>query len=278
MPRMHLTRAVGRLCDLQLPPTVSRAVVWLYAGAYGVDLAEALPPDRTYPSFDAFFTRRLREGARPLCLSPEALVSPADGRLDVVGTVASTGLIEVKGRAYRAADLLCSEAAAERYCGGQFAVIYLSPRDYHRIHAPAGGTLTAVRSRPGDLFPVNAIGERHIPRLLVRNRRVAMVIDTETTGQLTLVMVAAMFVGRITVSGIPAADVPFGDHQLRTPRRLSRGDELGAFHLGSTVVLFAEQSEPPWNRQLGPVRLGQGLTLLSRADEPPAAAAGEGAR
>src|SRR6185503_17417827 len=120
-------------------------------------------------------------------------------------------------------------------------VVYLSPRDYHRVHSPVEGTIVMVRSMPGDYYPVNAIGVRHVHNLFVRNRRVSIAIDTPKEsglGRVTLVMVAAMIVGRITVTGIDARDVPLGDHAPGS--KIGRGDELGMFHLGSTVVLFLE--------------------------------------
>ncbi len=262
LPRTRITRAVGRLCELPLSPLVSRAVVGAYVRAYDVDLDEAAPLNggRAYPSFDAFFTRPLRAGARDLDAPADVLIAPADGRLDEVGPVGND-LITVKGRPYRASDLLGSEAVAARYEGGQFAVIYLSPRDYHRVHAPASGDLVEVRSYAGDLFPVNSISERHIPNFLVRNRRVAMQLDTPRHGSLQVVMVAAMIVGRITVCGIDARDVPFGERRFEPALALERGAELGIFHLGSTAVIFTEPgAAPPIDRALGPVRLGDPLT------------------
>jgi phosphatidylserine decarboxylase len=263
LPRAGITRAVGRLCDLRLPAPVSRAVVSLYARAYAVDLAEAEPLNGSgaYASFDAFFTRRLRSGARESLAPATALVSPADGRLDAVGRVSRGGLVAVKGRPYRAADLLGDEGEADRYAGGQLAVVYLSPRDYHRVHAPFAGRVTEVRSYPGDLFPVNGLSEAHIPGYLARNRRVAIVLETAGAGKITLVMVAAMIVGRVTVSGVEAKDVPLGRRRLDPPVARARGEEIGIFHLGSSVVLFTEaEAFAPIDRALGRIRLGEALT------------------
>jgi phosphatidylserine decarboxylase len=260
LPRTRITRAVGKLCDLPLHPVVSRAVVGVYVRAYRVDLGEAEPldPVGAYASFDAFFTRSLRDGARRSAAASDALVSPADGRLDAVGPVHGSR-IRVKGRLYSAADLLGDDHAS-RYDGGQFAVIYLSPRDYHRVHSPVAGRLCEVRSYPGELFPVNSISERHIPDFLVRNRRVVFELETEAHGVVTVVMVAAMIVGRITATGVPGRDVPLGIHRLDPPLALARGDEIGVFHLGSTAVLFLEPgAAPPIDHALGPIRLGTPL-------------------
>lgn len=263
LPRTRITRAVGKLVDLELPSVVSRAAVGVYARAYDVNLDEAEPLGAPYRSFDAFFTRRLREGARRIDAPNGELIAPSDGRLDSYGPVEQDGVFEIKGRNYRARDLLGDERdgdeQAERYLGGQFTIIYLSPRDYHRVHAPCDGKLRAARSYAGELFPVNRVSEAHIPNYLGRNRRVAIEIETSDYGLVTVVMVAAMIVGRISVTGIAERDVPFGRHELGG-QPLRRGDELGIFHLGSTAVLFFEPGAcPPLSPRLGPVRLGDPL-------------------
>src|SRR5262249_25048948 len=150
--------------------------------AYKVALEDTVPPDGAFSSFDAFFTRRLREGARPICPDERAIVSPSDGRIEAIGPVDPRGKLLIKGREYHVAALVGDEDDAARYEGGQFAVVYLSPRDYHRVHAPAAGVFSLVRSMPGDLYPVNAIGERHVPSLFATNRRVAVAIDTPKSG------------------------------------------------------------------------------------------------
>lgn len=263
LPRERITRAVGQLCDLELPQPVVDAAVAVYSKAYRVDLSEAAT-NGGYPSFDAFFTRQLRDGSRPLAESD--VVSPADGKVDAQGPVCRDGRIIVKGRPYRAIDLLGSQAEAERYNGGQFAVVYLSPRDYHRVHAPVAGTLSEVRSFPGELFPVNSVSEQHIPGFLARNRRVAICIDNPAFGRVTVVMVAAMIVGRISVSGIDERDVPIGS--FRPGLSIEQGDEIGIFHLGSTAVVFLEATTPGEHRltmncDAGPIQMGAPLASLS---------------
>ena len=208
LPRERITRAVGVLCDIPLPSIVASAVVGTFARAYRIDMDEAVHPDGGYACFDEFFTRSLRDGARPICNDPDAIVSPADGRVESFGPIEHDGTFNIKGRDYTALDLVGDPIDARRYEGGQFAVVYLSPRDYHRVHAPASGEISIVRSFPGDLFPVNSIGERHIPMLFARNRRVAICIDSATQGRVTVVMVGAIVVGRITVTGIDERDVP----------------------------------------------------------------------
>jgi phosphatidylserine decarboxylase len=251
LPRERITRVMGRLADARLHPAVADAVVGLYVRAYDVNLGDTVPPDGSFPSFDAFFTRPLRDGARPITADPDTFVSPSDGRLEDAGPVTAGGRLTIKGRDYEVADLVGDPAEVARYEGGQFAIVYLSPRDYHRVHAPIDGKITRIRSLPGDLFPVNSIGERHVPRLFSTNRRVAIVIDTEEHGRVTVVMVGAMIVGRITVTAIAARDVPLGDHVVDPALPVARGDEIGMFHLGSTAVVFAEKgASPPWRRPI----------------------------
>jgi len=260
LPRERITRAVGRLCDLPLPQAVTSAVVGVYSRAYRVDMHEAVMPDGGFASFDEFFTRPLRDGARPLSTDTDAIVSPADGRIDSFGPVEKNGVFRVKDQDYTALDLVGDPEDARRYEGGQFAIVYLSPRDYHRVHAPVGGTISLVRSFPGDLYPVNSIGERHVPKLFSVNRRVAVCIDSETHGRVTVVLVGAMIVGRITVSCIEARDVPLGEHRLDPGYVVARGDEIGKFHLGSTAVIFVEPGKArPWGIQGGPVKMGESL-------------------
>lgn len=257
LPRTRISRAVGRLCDAPLPPGFSHALVRAYARAYRIDLDEYAHPDGAYESFDAFFTRKLKPGLRPL---EGDIASPSDGRIESLGEIHLDATLRVKGRPYRVEELVGDADDAKRYAGGQFAVVYLSPRDYHRVHSPVSGQIVEVRSLPGDLFPVNAIGERHVPSLFARNRRVAIVIDTEALGRVTVVMVGAIVVGRISTKAVPGHDVPLGIHRLEPAIQVAQGDELGTFHLGSTAIVFVEKhASPTWKRPLGPVRLGQSL-------------------
>jgi phosphatidylserine decarboxylase len=261
LPRTKITRAVGRLCDAALHPAVASAVVGAYVRAYRVDMNEC--NSEPYGSFDAFFTRSLRDGARPQCADPDAIVSPSDGRLEDAGPVRAGGELFIKGRRYAVADLVGDAAEVARYEGGQFAIVYLSPRDYHRVHAPVAGKISLVRSLPGDLYPVNSIGERHVPSLFSTNRRVAIVIETPAHGRVTVVMVGAMIVGRITVTGIEGRDVPLGLHAPSPAVDVARGDEIGMFHIGSTAVVFVEPGRfppfsPPTSSRV--VRLGDPLT------------------
>lgn len=257
VPRVRLSQAVGRLCDARVPAPLNRLAASLYCRAYRVNLEEAEAANGGYASFDQFFTRRLRDGVRPI--ADAAVVSPADGQLEQLGPVTAGGHITVKSTSYRVGELIGDEQEARRYEGGSFAVIYLSPRDYHRVHAPVPGRLVLVRSLPGDLYPVNRIGERHVPNLFVRNQRVALVIDTPHVGRVTVVMVGAIIVGRITVTALGGADTRPGVYPIQPAVELAPGDEIGVFHLGSTAVIFVEPTAP-LVRDPGPIRYGQALS------------------
>ncbi len=234
----------------------------LYSRVYDVELDDCTERGG-WGSFDAFFTRALREEARPIDGDTRALVSPADGHIASMGPVDESSTLLVKGRPYRVSELVGSEEEGRRYAGGLACVIYLSPRDYHRVHAPVGGKLRMVRSLPGDYYPVNAIGMRHVPNLFVRNRRVVIVIDPPPAiglGPVTIVMVSAMIVGRVTVTGITARDVPFGEHVLDIP--VEKGAQIGVFHLGSTAVVLVDKSAlARFTQSEGAVRFGERIAI-----------------
>jgi phosphatidylserine decarboxylase len=256
LPRVKLSRAVGQLCEQSLPPTLSRAIERAYCAAYKVDLSDVLPRSGPYQSFDEFFTRPLKPGARTV--SHAAVVSPADGLLACSGPVDSGARILVKGKPYEVGELLGDPAEARRYTGGQFAVVYLSPRDYHRVHSPVDGQIGLVRGIPGDQYPVNSLGEKHVPKLFARNQRVVMFVETKGLGTVAVVMVGATIVGRISVSALPVPRVPPGDHTIEPAQSVSRGDEIGIFHLGSTVVMFLEPGTTI-GRHPGEILFGESL-------------------
>ena len=264
LPRARISHAVGRLADQPLAPPVERAVVGLYSRVYDVTLDDCAQKS-DFRSFDAFFTRTLRKGARIVDPDPGTVVSPADGRVDSMARIDHDATFVVKGRPYRVDELVGDRAAADRFRGGAGFVVYLSPRDYHRVHAPIAGEVRCIRSMPGDYYPVNAVGMRHVPGLFCRNRRVAIEIDGgPRVGNVTVVMVVAMIVGRVTTIGVSERDVPLGVHAFDPPLYVERGDEIGVFHLGSTaVVLVEERAAGDWVRGMGPVRYGEGLLRVA---------------
>jgi phosphatidylserine decarboxylase len=264
VPRAQVGHALGRLADVRWSQSVGKAVVGLYSRVYDVELEEC--EGNAWGSFDAFFTRGLRNGSRPVDPDPRAIVSVADGQLASLGTIDASSTWLVKGRPYRVAELLGDKDEGRSYEGGLACVIYLSPRDYHRVHSPVTGVVRRVRSLPGDYYPVNAIGMRHVTNLFVRNRRVVLTLEAAADcgiGKVSVVMVSAMIVGRITVSGIAARDVPLGDHAF--DRKVEKGDELGMFHLGSTaVMLLPKSAEARFTAPEGPIRFGERIAVSQR--------------
>lgn len=222
-----------------------RAAISAYCRAYSIDLDDYEVPKGGFRTFDAFFTRQLKPGLRPLDPEPDALLSPADGRVEDIGTIEAGAKLLIKGHSYSVAELLADRWAASLYAGGQFAVVYLSPRDYHRVHTPVDGRVRAVRHVPGSLFPVNAIGLQHIPRLFARNERVVIEQSSAVHGPVTTVMVGAIGVGRISLAF--DSELVTNNGRVYGERiylgqegpLLARGDELGTFHLGSTVIIFS---------------------------------------
>ncbi len=265
LPRRRIGQAVGRLADARWPLPVGRVMVGLYSRVYDVALEDcAEGTDKgAWSSFDEFFTRKLRQGTRVIDRDLRAVLSPADGRIESMASIGAGGTFAVKGRPYSVEELVGDPREAARLLGGVGFVVYLSPRDYHRVHAPVGGQIRRIRSMPGDYFPVNAIGTRHVANLFCRNRRVSIEIEADGgLGRVTVVMVVAMIVGRITALGVDARDVPFGEHTFEPPMRVARGEEIGVFHLGSTAVVLVERTKEAtgsWLVDEGPVRYGQAL-------------------
>jgi len=241
---------------------VSRAMVRTYRVAYDVDMSDVVSREAAYDSFDEFFTRGLVPGSRPVTDLPWDVASPADGELQAIGPVEPGCRIVVKGRPYDVSRLVADEQDARAMCGGQFAVVYLSPRDYHRVHAPVGGLVREVRGVDGDLYPVNALGERCSRSLLVENHRAVVAIDNPDLGRVLLVLVGAMVVGRITVTVLPHRDIPAGVHRVAPPQRIECGQEAGAFHLGSTAVVLVGPGAPTWHRRCGLIRVGESLVRV----------------
>ena len=248
LPRKTMSRALGELSRLRAPGSGLDWLISLYCRAYEVDLADYELPVGGFETFDAFFTRRLRVNARPLDPDPNAALSPADGRVEGCGPIDEAGKLRIKGSDYTVAELLGSDEAVERFRGGQFCVVYLSPRDYHRVHTPLSGPVSKCQHVKGTLYPVNEIGVAHVPQLFARNERVAVHQESEA-GPVCTVLVGAIGVGHITLSFEPEMATNRGETlaertypQGRGPV-LARGDEMGIFHLGSTVIVFLGAQE-----------------------------------
>jgi phosphatidylserine decarboxylase len=277
LPQALLSRGLGRIADLRVPRPLRARVLGGFARAVGIDTSEAALPVAEYPSINAFFVRQLRPGARSWPRDAATIASPVDGMVGQHGTVRRGRLIQAKGRYYSAADLLADPTEAGRYEGGSFLTLYLSPRHYHRIHAPCGGTIPYARHLPGALLPVNEPAVLHIGDLFPRNERVLCAIDAPV-GRVAVVAVGAYNVGRISTAFDPdwvGAGRSVANRRGSAPdtRRyepaisIAQGDELMAFHLGSTVVMLLEPGIELCAPAAGSeVRLGSVLARRAGAD------------
>jgi phosphatidylserine decarboxylase len=237
-----LSRVAGWLTDRRLPPALLVPVIRAYSRVYGVDLSEAAEPPEAFPTFGAFFTRRLRDGARPVDTAEDTVVAPCDSRLSGLGPVEDGRLAQIKGRTYTLEALLGSSRDASTFRSGLSATLYLSPGMYHRVHSPVDGRVLGWRYLPGRLFPVNAPAVRSVPGLFTRNERVAVFLEGDGLGPIAVVLVGAANVGRITLTFsdlVTNAGAPAGWREPAELLSVRRGEEIGAFNLGSTVVLLA---------------------------------------
>jgi len=257
LPQGGLSRLAGRLADVPIPRPMRRPVLATFAKAVGADPGEAERPLVEYETLDAFFVRRLRPSARPWRADPSGAGSPVDGVVGQVGLISSGRLVQAKGFDYTATELLGDAGLAERLDGGPFVTLYLAPRHYHRIHAPCRGRLIAARYIPGTLLPVNPPAVASVQDLFARNERVVCDLDG-TPGYFAVVAVGATNVGRIESVFDPGWNGPQGGvtNRRRATKRRGRvvdsrhydpslavdaGDELMAFHLGSTVILLFQE-------------------------------------
>ena len=265
LPKKLVTQLAGRFASAELGG-VTQAAISRFVAHYGVDMSEAAEPDITrYASFNDFFTRALRAGARPL--ADADYVCPVDGAISQFGAIERDQIFQAKGHAYSTTALLGGDARlAAEFEHGQFATLYLSPRDYHRIHMPCAGRLRAMVHVPGDLFSVNPVTARGVPGLFARNERVVCEFDT-ARGPLALVLVGATIVGSIATTWHGVVNPP-RPGQIRRWRyddqaiELERGQEMGRFLLGSTVVLLWPRGTLRLAAEWAPggaVRMGQAL-------------------
>ncbi|AKK67210.1 archaetidylserine decarboxylase [Xanthomonas translucens] len=263
----RLLSSLARRLAYSSRPGLKQWLIDTVVRRFGVDLAEAAEPDpRAYPTFNAFFTRALKPGARGADPDPQALLMPADGRISQLGPIQDGRIFQAKGQSFTAAELLGDAAAAAPFANGLYATVYLSPRDYHRVHMPWTGTLRETVHVPGRLFSVGPDAVRHVPRLFARNERLVCHFDTEF-GPMASVMVGALLVSGVETvwSGV---EIPrYGDRITRKDWRgkgivLERFAEMARFNYGSTVIVLLPPGVATLDPALTaetPVRLGQAL-------------------
>lgn len=241
LPKNDLSHAVGRVVHKPLPGILGRKSVEWFARYYNINLDEAEHAIGVYPSIGALFTRKLKAGVRPV---GTGVVHPADAVITEAGEIKDMTLIQAKGKSYSVAGLLGGGPYVDNFAGGQYATYYLCPTDYHRVHSPVEGKIIWRNHIPGALWPVNDWSTNAIPNLFNVNERIAVVIETEK-GLVALVMVAATNVGNMTMSfdSEVQTKVRKGDRKP-SPKNFEpgltvhRGDEVGIFHMGSTVVML----------------------------------------
>jgi len=268
LPRNLLSRLFGRIARLESPKFLPQRLIQLWITKFRVDITEAERLPSEYPSLLAFFTRALKEGARPIDADPKSLVSPVDGTIGAVGKVEGDTLFQAKDVPYSAAALLGDATRAAAFVGGSYLTVYLSPRDYHRIHSPCDGVITRVLYEPGTLWPVNPPSVRRIPSLFAVNERVTLWIES-SIGPIALVLVGATNVGSMRLAfhdfttnrGEPRRAIEF-----EPGRAVKKGEHVATFELGSTIVLLVPPVitlDPMWGN--AKVQMGKRIARLPPA-------------
>ncbi len=270
VPQHGLSVLAGKLASAQIPWFKD---FWIkqFAKAYQVDMSNAIEPELThYACFNDFFTRAIKPESRPIDEDKNSFCSPVDGAISQFGSITNGQLIQAKKHNYSALSLLAGDKQqADSFIDGEFCTIYLAPKDYHRIHMPCDGQLTGMVHVPGKLFSVNPLTADNVPNLFARNERVICYFDTDF-GQLALVSVGAMIVGSIETVWAGNITPPTNSEVTRwdyndNPVQLKKGDEMGRFKLGSTVILLMQKNNWRWNKTIqteSDVKLGERLVSI----------------
>ena len=265
VPQHALSRAAGCLADSTWP-AIKNPMIDFFIQRYGIDMNLAAEPSpHAYASFNDFFTRALKDGIRPI--TEADIASPADGAISQIGQIEQEKLFQAKGHYYTLNQLLGGdENSAQHFKNGHFATIYLSPKDYHRVHMPVTGTLKKMIYVPGRLFSVNTLTAQNVPSLFARNERVICLFDTEL-GPMAVILVGAMIVASIETvwAGLitpPKRQLKQFTYPQAEEIRLEKGEEMGRFKLGSTVIVLFGENVVNWTEDLkeqSPVVMGQTL-------------------
>jgi len=264
LPKQGLTSVAGRVAGARGGAMTTRLIRW-FVGKYGVDMSEAANPDiGSYTSFNDFFTRPLKAGVRPLAVAD--FICPVDGAISQFGAIDDHQILQAKGHRFSTTDLVGGDASlAAHFRHGSFANLYLSPRDYHRLHMPCDGRLTRMIHVPGALFSVNPVTARGVPNLFARNERVVCVFESPDYGPFVMVLVGATIVGSMATvwHGVVNAkrtnrvsEWTYADRTIV----LKKGEEMGRFLLGSTIVMLFQRDVIAFNEAWTPerpVRLGE---------------------
>lgn len=270
IPQHTLSRLVGKFAESEFGPLKNK-LISTFADYYGVNLGEAEVQNiHEFRSFNDFFTRALKPGAREIAAEPSAIACPADGAVSEIGDIEAGSLLQAKGQRYSLVLLLGNDAElAEQFMGGKFATIYLSPKDYHRVHMPVAGKLVSTTYVPGRLFSVNQATANQIPGLFARNERLVCLFEGEH-GPFIVILVGAMIVAGIEtvwageVAPVRARLQTTSFRELQTVE-LQKGDEMGRFKLGSTAIVLFPKGVAEWRADLqngSPTRMGEAMGTL----------------
>lgn len=269
LPQHILTRLVAKIANCRIP-LIKNFVISQYCKFYHIDMTDALEPNpANYPTFNEFFTRALRPGARPITNDQKTIISPVDSKIWQIGQINNDLLISAKGKNFTLEQLFVNNEDAARFYNANFAVLYLAPSNYHRVHMPIKGKLRSMRYIPGKLFSVNPNTANLIPGVFARNERVVVTFDT-VLGTMAIVLVGAMIVGSIKTSWAgmitpnKQKSVINWDY-TKQEIVFERGLEIGGFELGSTVILLFPEKTMQWNRPLqkdNSIKMGQSLGTL----------------
>lgn len=245
LPKNAMSKVMGMLVGAKLPKALVKSEIKAFGSAYGIDFDEVKEPLSHFDSLQAFFVRELKAGSRPIDKDPKALVSPCDGAWGQSGQIKDNTLLQVKGRPYQLTSLLGDEALARKLEGGSYATLYLSPRDYHRFHSPLAARVTHATYLPGYLWPVNPWAVANVDQLFCINERVVSVLQHDSDPDHIAVMVAvgATMVGKVRVEFDPSlttnisSALPDRRSYGLNARFFDKGDEMGRFEFGSTIVM-----------------------------------------
>jgi len=259
MPKILLTRCVGYFANASLPQWILRPLIRMFVKIYKIDMSEY--QETYFPTFNHFFTRSLRPECRPMEIDPKAIVSPVDGTIAQFGTIQNGQLIQAKGIDYPLKHLVYLSEYEETFQNGKYITIYLSPRDYHRIHTPATIQIHELLYLPGALYPVNHLAVHNIPSLFTINERIISLLQSENNTKIALIKVGATIVGKIKV----IYDIIEANHTKEIVHKtyseqnllLLKGDEIGQFQMGSTIILLF----PPETIEFHTIQIGQKVKL-----------------
>jgi phosphatidylserine decarboxylase len=268
LPKSALSLAVGKATRARVPAAVHQAAMRLFAKQYEVNLEEAEGTIEDYPTFGAFFTRKLKPGRRTIDMGQNVVASPVDAHVSQVGQIERGACLQAKGISFPVDKLLGDARRALDFDGGSFATLYLSPRDYHRFHAPLPGFITGYQYLPGEFWPVNGMSVRTKDALFAVNERLITYLDTPA-GACAYIAVGATCVSRIHAAYdelVTHQGQPAKAHTYPRPIAIEKGAEIGMFEMGSTVIMLFQRGKMTWEPSLlpdSPVVLGQRIGVIT---------------